>query len=153
MQVLPVQQVFRTVQQPAANRSQGWPPQGRDGGGSQPHGDLSGRSSSWLKLSWNAGGVKPTIAYQFKTYVLGRDSQRCCFSSATFSTSCFFLTTTRISCQQICTVLWPKKSTMQATSRRWVSRLPRLGLYWMATLISCLFSEYLCVCVCVYHSW
>lgn len=40
-QVLSVYQIFGTVQQPAANRSQGRPPQGRDGGGSQPHGDLS----------------------------------------------------------------------------------------------------------------
>lgn len=44
-QVLSVQQVFRTVEQPAANWSQGRPPQGRDGGGSQPHGDLSSQSS------------------------------------------------------------------------------------------------------------
>lgn len=37
----------------------------------------------------------------------------------------------RISCQQICTVLWPKKLTMQATSRRWAPHFSGLGLFWM----------------------
>lgn len=46
LQVLSVHQVVGTFQQPAADWSQGRPPQGRDGGGSQPHGDLSSQSSA-----------------------------------------------------------------------------------------------------------
>lgn len=35
--------VHEVVRQPAVDGGQGRPPQGRDGGGSQPHGDLSSR--------------------------------------------------------------------------------------------------------------
>lgn len=111
-------------------------------------------SQSWVKQSWNAGVVKPTIAYSIQIQLSERtnvwaDSHRCCSSVATFWASCFHLTT-RISCQQTCTVLWPKKSTMQATSRRWASRLSRLGLLLDGnTNILPVCWKPACVCVCL----